>query len=127
MKLLRPRVQLFRNILDSTDVEIQPDVTCLVGKNESGKTAFLQALYRLKPARQNAPLSVPDQYPAWLEKRHRQEGKKLEDVTPISVTFGLEPADVFLRNRDEVLPTLSAGTLQRFEALFTRINATLPT
>jgi predicted ATP-dependent endonuclease of OLD family len=53
----------FKNILDSTPVEIEPDVTCLVGKNESGKTAYLHALYRLRPARPNAVFNVQLQYP----------------------------------------------------------------
>jgi hypothetical protein len=93
MKLVEARVSLFRNIVDSSMVPIQPDITCLVGKNESGKTAFLQALYRFNPARPNAPMSVREQYPAWLEKRDRQQGKRLESVTPILVVFRLEPAD----------------------------------
>ena len=35
------------------------------------------------------------------------------------------PADVFLRQRDELLPRLSDATLKRFEALFERINKTI--
>jgi len=49
MKLLRARVTNFKCIEDSGWVWFD-DVTCLVGKNESGKTAFLQALRRLSPA-----------------------------------------------------------------------------
>lgn len=94
MKLKEVQVRNFRNFLDSTPVQIQPDVTCLVGKNESGKTAFLHALYRLLPARQNVKFSVPDQYPAWLEKRDRLEGKDLESFVPIRVVFEYEPVDV---------------------------------
>jgi predicted ATP-dependent endonuclease of OLD family len=75
MKLKSVRVAMFRNILDSSDVKIEEKVTCLVGKNESGKSAFLHALWRLKPARSNPVFSSPDNYPAWLEKRHRNEGK----------------------------------------------------
>jgi predicted ATP-dependent endonuclease of OLD family len=84
---------MFRNIIDSTLVTIQSDVTCLVGKNESGKTAFLQALWRLNPARVSPIFSVPDHYPAWLEKRHRLESKNLEEVTPVKVVFAWETAD----------------------------------
>ncbi|MGP1680197.1 MAG: ATP-dependent nuclease [Burkholderiales bacterium] len=94
MKLKKVQVRMFRSIVDSTEVEIQPDVTCLVGKNESGKSAFLHALWRLKPARINSKFSVHDQYPAWLEKRHRNEGQKLELVTPIEVELEWGPADV---------------------------------
>lgn len=93
MRLKTVRVRMFRNILDSTEVKIQSDVTCLVGKNESGKTAFLQALWRLRPARSNASFSIPDQYPAWLEKRHRQEGKKLEEVRPVEAVYDWELKD----------------------------------
>jgi predicted ATP-dependent endonuclease of OLD family len=84
---------MFRNILDSSEVAIQPNVTCLVGKNESGKTAFLQALWRLNPARVTPTFSVPDHYPAWLEKRHRLEGQKLEEIQPIEVFFVWETND----------------------------------
>lgn len=94
MKLKTVQVRMFRSILDSTEVEIQPDVTCLVGKNESGKTAFLNALLRLKPARSKKTFSIPDHYPAWLEKRHRNEGKNLESVAPIQAHFEWEAADV---------------------------------
>src|SRR3989442_9583230 len=71
MKLIGAEVELFRNIINSTPVDIQPDVTSLVGKNESGKTAFLHALYRLNPARPNAPLNLSQQYPAWRIKQDR--------------------------------------------------------
>jgi energy-coupling factor transporter ATP-binding protein EcfA2 len=93
MKLTKVQVRMFRNILDSTEVAIQPNVTCLVGKNESGKTAFLHALWRLNPARVKPTFSVPEQYPAWLEKRHRIEGKNLEQVQPIEALFTWEAAD----------------------------------
>ena len=73
MKLVTARVKMFRHILDSDDVAIQPDVTSLVGKNESGKTAFLQAIERINPVRPNVKISAAAQYPAWLEKKHRRE------------------------------------------------------
>lgn len=93
MKLEQVHVRMFRNILDSTPVAIQGDVTCLVGKNESGKTAFLQALWRLNPARLKPTFSIPDHYPAWLEKRHRMEGKDLDSEEPVEAVFRWENAD----------------------------------
>ena len=44
MKLVSARVRKFRNILDSGEIRFEDDVTVLVGKNESGKTAALNAL-----------------------------------------------------------------------------------
>lgn len=94
MKLKSVQVRMFRNFLDSTEVKIEEKVTCLVGKNESGKSAFLNALWRLNPAREKPKFSVPDQYPAWLEKRHRNEGVDQDAFEPIEVCLEWEPVDV---------------------------------
>lgn len=96
MILTRVRVSKYRNILDSTDVLVQPDVTCFVGKNESGKTAFFQALYRLMPARPNAEFSLHEQYPAWLEKHDRQREGNLEGVQPVLAEFEFGEDDLAL-------------------------------
>ncbi|HJO83632.1 MAG TPA: AAA family ATPase, partial [SAR202 cluster bacterium] len=48
MQLSRARVTNYRSIDDSGWVSLD-NVACMVGKNESGKTAFLQALRRLNP------------------------------------------------------------------------------
>jgi hypothetical protein len=48
MDLKSVRIQNYRSIDDSGVVPIG-DITCLVGKNEAGKTAFLQALHLLNP------------------------------------------------------------------------------
>lgn len=48
MKLVKAKVENFRSVEDSTEFEIG-DMTCLVGKNEAGKTALLQALSILRP------------------------------------------------------------------------------
>lgn len=93
MKLTKAQVQHFRNILNSTEIEIQEDVTCLVGKNESGKTAFLEALRRLNPAQGTPTFVIGQHYPAWLEKRHRRQGNNLEAVKAVKAWFRLEKAD----------------------------------
>lgn len=92
MKLVSFRVQMFRNALDTGDIDVQPDVTCLVGKNESGKTAMLDALYRLKPVYADG-FDSADHYPKWkwVEDRRRN---KVNDKTPISAVFELDEADV---------------------------------
>lgn len=51
MRLIKAKVQNFRSIEDSNEFDIG-DLTCLVGKNEAGKTALLHALYGLKPFRE---------------------------------------------------------------------------
>ena len=49
MKLREFTVREFRSIWDSGPIAVDDLVTCLVGKNESGKTALLTALYRTNP------------------------------------------------------------------------------
>ena len=48
MKLVSVQIKNYKSIEDSEMFTIR-DITCLAGKNESGKTAVLQALRRLKP------------------------------------------------------------------------------
>jgi energy-coupling factor transporter ATP-binding protein EcfA2 len=92
MKLVEAHVQKFRNFDDSDPVAIEGDVTALVGKNESGKTAFLQGLYRLNPV-YGEQLDELDQYPRWLYTRDRKAGT-IVSTNPVTAVFELEPADV---------------------------------
>ena len=74
MKLTKAHVKDFRCILDSTAVEIGA-TTCLVGKNEAGKTAFLKALEGLRSVDpQYKEYSRTEDYPrrflAEYEQRH---------------------------------------------------------
>lgn len=48
MKLAKVHVQNYRSVEDSGEFAVG-DVTCLVGKNEAGKTAVLNALHQLRP------------------------------------------------------------------------------
>lgn len=93
MKLKEITIRKFRNFIDSSAIVIEPDITCLVGKNESGKTALLHALYRLLPARSNVKFSIHEQYPAWLEKADRLKGINLDIEKPIIAKFELQEND----------------------------------
>ena len=44
MRFCKVRVQNYRSIVDSGNVEIEDGVTVVIGKNEQGKTNFLRAL-----------------------------------------------------------------------------------
>jgi AAA domain, putative AbiEii toxin, Type IV TA system/AAA ATPase domain len=91
MLLTEFHVRNFRNFLDSTPIPVEDGVTCLVGKNESGKTAMLQALYRLNPAFE-AGFDLERDYPRWLLVRDRRRGLA-GDAVPIRAVFSLEPED----------------------------------
>tara|TARA_B100000965_G_scaffold389201_1_gene394605 strand:+ start:3547 stop:5511 length:1965 start_codon:yes stop_codon:yes gene_type:complete len=49
MRLKEFTVREFRSIWDSGTITLDQQTTCLVGKNEAGKTALLTALYRTNP------------------------------------------------------------------------------
>ncbi|WP_370291497.1 AAA family ATPase [Nocardioides sp.] len=92
MRLISFHVKTFRNVLDSTEVKVD-DVTCLVGKNEAGKSAILQALHALNPANAAEPLTLLEEYPRWLKKEHEVTGE-IKDAVPITATFELTEDEV---------------------------------
>ena len=90
MRLSTAQVSLFRNIVDSGSVDVERDITCLLGKNESGKTTFLQALAALNPAYEGSfGLDLAADYPRWRKSRDARE-MDLADVIPVRATFELE-------------------------------------
>jgi energy-coupling factor transporter ATP-binding protein EcfA2 len=93
MKLQAVTVKLYRNFVDEQRIVIEPDVTCLVGKNESGKTTILKALHRLKPANgDDTKFVLTTEYPRWRLARDRRTND-LTVTTPIAAEFSLEAAD----------------------------------
>jgi predicted ATP-dependent endonuclease of OLD family len=63
MKLIKFEVTNYKCIFQSRPVKVG-DITCLVGKNEAGKTALLKALYALNPIRpEDTNFSVTDDFP----------------------------------------------------------------
>lgn len=63
MKLIKLKVTKFKSINDSNEFSLK-DVTCLVGKNESGKTSLLSALYKLNPVEETEKeFDVLKEYP----------------------------------------------------------------
>lgn len=72
MKLTRVRVQNYRSVEDSEEFEIG-DLTCLVGKNEAGKTALLSAIRGLRPSQKfefDKTIDYPRRFSAKFDERH---------------------------------------------------------
>lgn len=65
MRLRSFQIRKFRNVVDSGVIQVEEEVTCLVGKNEAGKSALLEALYLLNPA-YNEEFNIEEQYPRWV-------------------------------------------------------------
>ncbi len=108
MKLRTVRVREFQSVWDSNPFEIDK-ITCLVGKNEAGKTALLQALYRLNPIDESdGKFDVVDDYPRSEVEDYQQdiEGKKRQPAVVVEATFQLEEPElkaIFAEYGDDVL------------------------
>jgi predicted ATPase len=104
MKLVSAQVEKFRSINDSGEVAIQEDVTALVGKNESGKTAFLEALQRLNPV---DPCTFTRlDYPRRLLSDAKKAGT-IDETQAISTKFEVEPEDT-----DSLTSRFGSGTVR---------------
>ena len=93
MILKSVRIHEYKNIRDSGDVEIDGRVTCLVGKNESGKSSLLEAIYRLNPAATGHPetFSALRDYP---RRRYVQDRDHVPATCPVTAVFELEEEDL---------------------------------
>ena len=49
MRLVKVRVQNYRSIIDTGWFDVEQAKTIMVGPNEAGKTAILQALQQINP------------------------------------------------------------------------------
>jgi predicted ATP-dependent endonuclease of OLD family len=85
------KVQNFKSIDDSNEFSLD-QVTCLVGKNEAGKTALLEALYKLNPVESDRADFREEEYPV----RHLATYRKRREQDPANVlttTWALEPSE----------------------------------
>jgi len=96
VQLLRAHIRNYRSVEDSGEFAIKPGVTCLVGKNESGKTADLQALYRLNPVDSSAVFDEVIDFPSRLTKQRKlaAEDKVIPVVTAAFALDGTEIAAI---------------------------------
>jgi predicted ATP-dependent endonuclease of OLD family len=90
MKLTRARVQNYRSVEDSEEFEIG-DLTCLVGKNEAGKTALLSAMRGFRPSQPfefDETIDYPRRFSTRFDERHPDETAEV-----IRTWWRLEDAD----------------------------------
>ncbi|NBI50769.1 AAA family ATPase [Burkholderia sp. ISTR5] len=91
MKLISAQVANFRSVEDSGEFKIG-SLTCLVGKNEAGKTAILSALYGLNPYDDfsyDRTRDYPRRYLNKFDERH-PEGKSIV----VKTSWQLEDDDI---------------------------------
>lgn len=117
MKLNAFRVQMYRCILDSGWVEVDP-LTVVVGKNEAGKTTLLRALHKFNPFRAE-PYSMDNEWP----RGHRKQRNDYQVVCSAKFELSAEEKTELRKITDQDIDTLSQLEITkdyagRFEVLF---------
>lgn len=96
MKLKKIRVTNYKSCVDS-DEFLVGDITCLVGKNEAGKTALLEAVYKLNPVLDSeGNYDVTEEYPRSEVSEYElaiHKGEK-KHATVITVFFELDEEEI---------------------------------
>ena len=96
MLLKSVHVREFRSVVDSGEFETGA-TTCLVGKNESGKTAVLEALYRLNPViDSDGNFDITHDYPraAVTDYEYLVESGQRDPATVVTAVYELSDDDV---------------------------------
>lgn len=89
LTLVKAQVWKYKSIEDSTPVDLASDVIALVGKNESGKTAFLEALNKALPFEKDEFNYVAD-YPRKDLVRYRPQHEAKNYQKTVALTFRIE-------------------------------------
>ncbi|MEU3536143.1 AAA family ATPase [Streptomyces murinus] len=92
MQLVKAQVTDYRSVEDSEIFDVEEDVTCLVGKNESGKTTLLQALFRLNPVEPAGFDEVVD-FPA-RKTRERKQLPANKRIPVVRATFRFDDTEL---------------------------------
>jgi len=101
VKLKSVRIQNYRSIDDSGVVPVEA-ITCLVGKNESGKTAFLHALHLLNPLNPIKGKTAFDDVMDYPSRRFSAY-RKVRDESPadvVTAVFALSDREVEIIESD---------------------------
>lgn len=91
IKLKNVVINKYKSFLEKQEIEIEDGVTRIVGKNESGKTALLEAMAKFNyfdPKDKTFTFNSTNDYPRGELKRYQQEYPN-EDFDVITCTFEL--------------------------------------
>ena len=107
MRLTKARVQGYRSIIDTGYFDVEDGKTILVGPNEAGKTAILQALQKLNPPEGVQLFDPLRDYPRARYDEDIKNGKiDPKTFTVVEGHFSLEDADKGKRLTIGTLPSL---------------------
>jgi predicted ATP-dependent endonuclease of OLD family len=92
MKLIKLRIENYKCIEDTTEFQVD-QVTCSMGKNEAGKTAILEALYKLNPVEKEKGEFEELEYPRRYITNYRQRQDQ-EQANVLTTVWELNPEEL---------------------------------
>ena len=101
MKLINIRIKNYKIISETEPVMIDPHVTALVGKNESGKTAILKALWKTN----NVANTTFDKLYDYPRDRYSRDRKATQEITVLDFELSSEEADDLLAQVPQLMGT----------------------
>lgn len=116
MKLRHVRIREFKSVWDTGTFHVG-QVTCLVGKNEAGKTSILDALHRLNPIEGTSTFDVTHDYPRTEveDYRHEVESGRRTPAEVVEATFELEQEEL-----TRIAAEYGSNALQRPEVILSK-------
>lgn len=93
MRLSKVRVQNYRSIIDTGEFEVEKLKTILVGPNEAGKTAILQAIQQINPPEGTKKFNPLRDYPRAQYTKISRGDLDPDNVEVVTAVFELEDAD----------------------------------
>lgn len=90
MKLVKAHITKYKSINDSTPVEIDKNVTVLVGVNEAGKSAFLESLYKAESVLDDDKYNEVFDYPRKDWAAYKRRADKEESSVVAELTYNIE-------------------------------------
>lgn len=94
MKIVDVQVTNYKSISNSSSVSIDQEVTVLVGQNEAGKSAFLQALEKCNSVR-DIGFNETEDYPRRLLTAYTSKKSERGDAV-VMLTYELSPEEIDL-------------------------------
>ncbi|SCF17645.1 Predicted ATP-dependent endonuclease of the OLD family, contains P-loop ATPase and TOPRIM domains [Micromonospora matsumotoense] len=93
MRVTKAQISKYKSVTDSGEFAVNDRLTALVGKNEAGKTAVLEAIYRFNPLASGHPTTF-DPLRDYPRSSYNREKAQISAVEPIQLTFALDPDDI---------------------------------
>jgi predicted ATPase len=114
LTFVKAHVWKYKSIEDSTPVVIDDRVTVLVGKNEAGKTCFLEALYKALPLNdKDAAFEVVFDYPRkdYIRYKAQHDAKQYAKVVELTFRINADSADKINTDVFGGIQVIRSGTI----------------